>query len=173
MTYGERWAMSFSANLRTAFANWAKRTGGTVDVFAQGIGESKYTAANWLSPTNPTIPRADKAIRAARFLGVSVDSLEDESPVFVAKPEDSIPATPYGDIIKMLNDLSEKRLDDVRHLIGPWANENRGAAQNAIDIIADLKVLTPQQLEDLRVLVRRWSEEVRNTSMTTERAEEA
>jgi len=155
---GERWAMpsdnpAFSSNLRAAFA----AAGHTVLEASKAVSVPKRTIDSWLSPSNPRIPRADECARLAAYLGTTVEKLSNiDVPQQVASP-----AFAFGDIIQDLNILPDYRLEDVRRLIAPWANEARGASQQIIDIVADLKVLPGDRLEDLRRLVRPWAEEAR------------
>lgn len=150
----------FSARLREAVA--AK--GYTLKKLEQETKIPQRTLKSWISASDPRIPRADEAARLARVLGTTVEAL-----TFGEEPSAVGIFVPYGDIIQDLNSLPDHRLDDVRRLIAPWANEARGAAQQAIDIVADLKVLPPSRLEDVRRLVKPWAEEARQGGMSQER----
>lgn len=150
----------FDKRLREAIA----ASGYSIRELSEKSGTSQRTINNWLRKEGPAMPRADEAAKVADILGTTVEAL-----VF-GRDSRALPL-PFGDIIQDLNTLPEYRLDDVRRLIAPWANEARGAAMQIIDIVADLKVLPGSRLEDLRRLVKPWADEARSGSQ--ERAEKA
>jgi transcriptional regulator with XRE-family HTH domain len=151
MRCGVRWAM-FSARLRDAVA----ASGYSVRVLAEKTQISQRTLETWIRPKDPAIPRADEAAKLARFLETTVEELSFGS-VAQDVREATAPYSAYSDIIQSLNKLPDYRLNDVRRLIGPWANEVRGASMQVIDIVADLKVLSSDRLEDLRRLIGPWA----------------
>jgi len=141
----------FSARLREAVT----RSEYSVREISERTGISQRTINNWLKKEAPAMPRADEAVQLASLLGTSVEA-------WVTGKDQSLQENSFTDIIQDLNVLPEFRLDDVRRLIQPWANEVRGAAQQIVDIVVDLKVLPKDRLEDLRRLVHPWAEEARS-----------
>lgn len=161
----------FSVNLRLAYDRWAAKTGGTVQRLAETTGIPKRTIDTYLSKAAPVMPPANNAAKLAKFLGTTCEAIEfGDALNDVVSESQPIYSAPYQELIPILNRLSEERLNDVRRLIGEWADQVRGAAQNTIDIVADLKILPTSRLDDLKVLLPRWAEESRSSGDPTERA---